>query len=66
MAMNVRGAPLEIRDDDLSGLETQALLALHLQGMHANSPPGQVFALDLSGLKRPDVTVWSAWRGWRG
>ncbi len=31
------------------------------QGMHANSPPGSVFALDLSGLKVPEVTVWSAW-----
>lgn len=31
--------------------------------MHANSPPGHVFALDLSGLKAPGVTVWSAWRG---
>jgi putative acetyltransferase len=29
--------------------------------MHANSPPDHVFALDLSGLKAPDVTVWSAW-----
>jgi putative acetyltransferase len=31
--------------------------------MHANSPPGSVFALDLSGLQRPEVTVWSAWDG---
>lgn len=54
---------LEIREDDLSGEPTRALLALHLAGMHANSPPGHVFALDLSGLKRPDVTVWTAWRG---
>lgn len=53
---------IEVREDDLSGAETQALLALHLSGMHANSPPGHVFALDLSGLKAPDVTVWSAWR----
>ena len=31
--------------------------------MHANSPPGHVFALDLTGLKAPGVSVWSAWRG---
>ncbi|WP_244432644.1 GNAT family N-acetyltransferase [Desulfocurvibacter africanus] len=31
--------------------------------MHASSPPGHVFALDLSGLKAPGVTVWSAWVG---
>ena len=53
---------LEIRDDDLTGEPTRALLALHLSGMHANSPPGHVFALDLSGLQAPNVSVWSAWR----
>jgi putative acetyltransferase len=50
-----------IRQDDLSGEATRALLALHLSGMHASSPPGHVFALDLSGLQKPDVTVWTAW-----
>jgi putative acetyltransferase len=54
---------LGIRLDDLSGDDTRALLALHLAGMHANSPPGHVFALDLSGLQTPEVSVWSAWRG---
>ena len=54
---------MQIREDDLSGAETQALLRLHLEAMHANSPPGHVFALDLSGLKQPDVTVWSVWEG---
>ena len=29
-----------IREDDLSGEPTRALLALHLVGMHASSPPG--------------------------
>lgn len=51
----------EIRMDDLESDQTRALLALHLAGMHANSPPGNVFALDLDGLKVPAVTVWSAW-----
>jgi putative acetyltransferase len=50
----------EIVEDDLTGAQTQALLALHLSGMHATSPPGHVFALDLSGLRRPGITVWSA------
>lgn len=52
---------IAIHDDDLSGEQTKALLGLHLAGMHAKSPPGHVFALDLSGLKAPGVTVWSAW-----
>lgn len=54
---------LHIRLDDLTGEPTRALLALHLGGMHENSPPGHVFALDLSGLQAPNVTVWSAWDG---
>lgn len=54
---------LTIRQDDLSGDAVQALLGLHLAGMHANSPPGHVFALDLSGLRAPGVTVWTAWEG---
>ena len=54
---------LEIRKDDLSHPQTLALLRLHLEGMHASSPPESVFALDLSGLKRPEITVWTAWAG---
>jgi putative acetyltransferase len=52
-----------IRQDDLSGAAIRALLAVHLAGMHENSPPENVFALDLSGLKAPGVAVWSAWDG---
>lgn len=55
--------PIVVREDDLSGEPVRALLALHLAGMHAASPPGSVFALDLSGLRAPGVTVWTAWRG---
>lgn len=53
---------LTIREDNLTGEQTRALLALHLAGMHAGSPPGNVFALDLSGLRVPQVTVWTAWQ----
>jgi len=64
--MNISAEPrlsFLIREDDLSGEPTRALLALHLAGMHASSPPGTVFALDLSGLQVPEVTVWTAWQG---
>jgi putative acetyltransferase len=53
----------EIREDDLSGEATRELLVLHLRGMYASSPPGHVFALDLSGLQAKNITVWSAWNG---
>ena len=46
--------------DDLSGNATRALVAHHLTGMHASSPPESVFALDIDGLRRPDVTFFSA------
>jgi putative acetyltransferase len=54
-----------VRIDDLTDARTKGLLAVHLMGMQANSPPESVFALDLSGLQDPAVTVWSAWSGER-
>lgn len=54
---------LSIRIDDLTNAQTRGLLALHLSGMAANSPPEAIYALDLSGLQVPEVTVWSAWDG---
>jgi putative acetyltransferase len=58
-----RPSMFEIHEDDLSGEATRDLLRIHLEGMHAASPPGSVFALDLSGLKTPQVTVWSVRQG---
>lgn len=46
---------------DLTSDAVLALLQFHLQQMQANTPNGHVFALDASGLKQPDVTVWTAW-----
>ena len=52
-----------IREDDLSTSDVRDLLRLHLEGMHAHSPPSSVFALDFSGLSAPNVTVWTVWQG---
>lgn len=52
---------VEVRPDDLSGAEVQALLADHLAGMHATTPADSVHALDLEGLRAPGVTFWTAW-----
>ena len=54
---------MEIREDDLTGPEIRALLALHLAGMRENSPSASVYALDLSGLQAPGLTMWSVWEG---
>lgn len=50
----------EIREDDLSSDNVRALIAAHLDGMHASSPACSVHALDLTALRAPDVTVWAA------
>ncbi|GAA2008425.1 GNAT family N-acetyltransferase [Microbacterium ulmi] len=52
---------IQIRVDDLSGAQTQALVSRHLAGMHDSSPPESVHALDLDGLRHPSITFWSAW-----
>jgi putative acetyltransferase len=53
----------DIRQDDLTGEPTRALLALHMAGMLADTPPEFAFVLDLSGLQRPEITVWTVWDG---
>lgn len=50
-----------IRIDDLSGPEIAQLLEEHLEDMNATSPPESKHALDLDGLKQPDVTFWTLW-----
>ncbi|OXS59256.1 GNAT family N-acetyltransferase [Cohnella sp. CIP 111063] len=52
---------MEIRVDDLTGGEVRELIRQHLASMAEGSPPESVHALDLTGLKRPDVTFWSVW-----
>jgi putative acetyltransferase len=54
---------IDVREDDLSGSEVQALIAEHLAGMRGYTPPGQVHALAIDGLRAPGITFWSAWRG---
>jgi putative acetyltransferase len=54
---------MRIVEDDLSGPQVAGLLAEHLAGMYATSPPESVHALDLEGLRAPDVTFFTAWEG---
>lgn len=63
MAIVSRVAGLRFQIDDLTGEATRALVAHHLTGMHASSPPESVFALDIDGLRHPDVTFFSARAG---
>jgi putative acetyltransferase len=48
---------------DFSDPRVVRLLSIHLAGMRAITPPGSVYALDMSGLRAPGVTFWTAWDG---
>jgi len=50
--------PVDFGDD-----RVKALLTRHLEGMHANSPPGHVFALDWSELQKPEISFYALWEG---
>lgn len=52
-----------IKPGDFADDRVKALLTRHLEGMHANSPPGHVFALDWSGLQAPEISFYALWEG---
>jgi putative acetyltransferase len=58
-----RGAEflMHIKIDDLSGPEVYELLQEHLRSVALHSPPESVHALDIEGLRRPEITFWSVW-----
>lgn len=61
--LDLSGASMLIRVDDLSGEKIRALLAFHFRSMHENSPPGMAYVLDVDGLKAPGISFWSVWEG---
>jgi putative acetyltransferase len=54
---------LNIVVDDLSGPQIAEFLQEHIQEMRATSPPESKHALDLDGLRRPEITFWSVMDG---
>lgn len=52
---------MHIKIDDLSGAQIAELLQQHLEHMAEQSPPQSIHALDLEGLRKPEITFWSAW-----
>lgn len=51
---------MRIEIDDPARPDVTALLSEHLADMHATSPPESVHALDVSALKLPEITFWTA------
>lgn len=54
---------MDVRAGDLTDPSVLELLREHLAGMHATSPPGSVYALDLTGLQHPSVSLFTVWDG---
>ncbi|NED79600.1 GNAT family N-acetyltransferase, partial [Streptomyces sp. SID11233] len=51
---------MDITVDDLAGPAIAAFLEAHVSQLRALSPPESTHALDLDGLRVPDVTFWTA------
>jgi putative acetyltransferase len=56
-------ASLKIVVDDLSGPEIAAFLDEHVRQMRSITPLESKHALDLDGLRAPEVTFWSVYDG---
>lgn len=54
---------MELIRDDLDSADVARLLQQHLDSAAELSPPESVHALDLSALRRPDITFWSVRAG---
>ena len=54
---------MQIMEGRLDDPRVVALLHVHLSRARAETAPGSAHALDLSGLRAPEVSFWSAWEG---
>ncbi|MGA8256668.1 MAG: GNAT family N-acetyltransferase [Nocardioides sp.] len=54
---------MEIAPDDLTSPQIVAFLEAHVAQLRSMGPPESTHALDLAGLRAPDVQFWSAYDG---
>jgi putative acetyltransferase len=54
---------MRIETDDLTRPAVLQLLQEHLSNMYELSPPEQVFALDVTKLRVPEISFWTVWEG---
>jgi putative acetyltransferase len=54
---------LHLVEGGLDDPRVVALLETHVTRARAETARGSAHALDLSGLRAPDITFWSAWEG---
>jgi putative acetyltransferase len=56
---------MEIKVDDLSGSEIAEFLEAHIRKMKSVSPPESKQALNVEGLRKPEIISWMVWDGGR-
>ena len=54
---------MRIELDDLTRPQVHDLLREHLANMYEVTPADKVYALDLSKLRVPEISFWTAWNG---
>lgn len=54
---------MQIRTGDTYDPRVVALLDHHVTAARAQTAPGSAHALDLAGLRAPDVAFWTGWDG---
>ncbi|OKO80776.1 acyltransferase [Bradyrhizobium sp. NAS80.1] len=54
---------MQIRTGDTFDPRVIALLDHHVTAARAQTAPGSAHALDLSGLRAPDIAFWTGWDG---
>jgi putative acetyltransferase len=52
---------MEMKIDALCGSEIAEFLEEHIREMKSVSPPESKHALDLEGLRKPEITFWTVW-----
>ena len=52
-----------ITPGDFTDARVLDLIGLHHARAHAASPPGSAHALDIAGLRTPDIQFWTLWVG---
>lgn len=52
---------MDIRLGDFNDPQVKGLLNIHFKAMHDQSPVEHIFALDISGLQKPDLQFYTLW-----
>jgi putative acetyltransferase len=60
---SLKGKAMEIRTGDTNDPRVAELLEYHYRTARAETAPGSAHALDLTGLRAPDIAFWTGWDG---